>query len=552
MKPFWKRKSILTIAVIVLIGAGYYFYQKSHTATATVSYVMGTVEKGTITSSVTGTGQVAVTDQLDIKPLGDGQLTNVSVKQGDQVKAGDTLAIIDQRAASDSLAQARASLQQAQANYQKVMQGTVSSDLQLAELSVKSAQQNLDNVKNNYTIVKQQQDLAVAKAYSNLLNTDLQAVPSDTMSTAAVTVSGNYTGQTQGSYTVSLYNSGDGLHYNISGLSTQTGLVQKGLALALGNGLYITFATTGTLYANTSWTIQVPNTVSSSYQNNMNAYTQAQQSESQALQQAQNSIASAQNSLEQATIQLQQKQEPATAADIASAQAQVASARSQLSNAQTAYENTVIKAPFDGIIATFTAQKGDQVSSNTTLGTLISHQAIAQITLNEVDAAKIKVGQKTVLTFPAITDLSLTGQVGSVDAVGTVSQNVVNFTVKIYLDTQNDQVKPGMSVSASIITDIHQDILYVPSSAVKSTGGQSYIQTMVNGKPQQLNVTTGLVSDTDTEISGDVKEGDSIITQTITSAAKTTTQTSTSVIPGLGGGSTRAVTGGAATFRAGN
>jgi hypothetical protein len=51
-------------------------------------------------------------------------------------------------------------------------------------------------------------------------------------------------------------------------------------------------------------------------------------------------------------------------------------------------------------------------------------------------------------------------------------------------------------------------------------------------------VAAGLSNDTDTEVSGDVKEGDNVITQIITNttAAKTTAPTSGSLIPGLGGG----------------
>ena len=99
---------------------------------------------------------------------------------------------------------------------------------------------------------------------------------------------------------------------------------------------------------------------------------------------------------------------------------------------------------------------------------LITKQKIAEISLNEVDAAKVKVGQKVTLTFDAIDGLSITGEVSEIDALGTVSQGVVTYGVKIAFDTQDERVKSGMSVSAAIITDVKQNVLLVPNAAVKS------------------------------------------------------------------------------------
>ena len=111
---------------------------------------------------------------------------------------------------------------------------------------------------------------------------------------------------------------------------------------------------------------------------------------------------------------------------------------------------------------------GEDASSGITMGTIITAQELATIVLNEVDVAKVKLGEKATLTFDAIPDLTIAGQVSEIDSVGTVSQGVVNYNVKISFATQDDRVKSGMSVDATIITDIAQNVVVVPNGAIKT------------------------------------------------------------------------------------
>src|SRR5665213_1862688 len=101
-------------------------------------------------------------------------------------------------------------------------------------------------------------------------------------------------------------------------------------------------------------------------------------------------------------------------------------------------------------------------------------------TLNEVDAAKVNVGDKATLTFDAFPNLSLAGTVVELDPVGTVSQGVVNYNVQIGFtqpaDTSStEMVKPGMSVTADIVTQVHQNVAAVPNAAVHTLNGASYV-----------------------------------------------------------------------------
>lgn len=529
------------IIAIIIMAIAWYWYKATHASVATVKYITAAVQKQTLVSYVSGTGQVEASNQMDIKPQTDGRLTSVRVQQNQQIKTGDIIAIIDQQSAANSVAQAKASLEQAQASYQKLIDGSTQTEIESQKLSIESAQQSLNQAKQNYdnAVITQQQ--AVDKAYSNLLNSGLEAEASDTNSAATITITGNYTGTDKGDYIISVYQGGSDFSYNVTGLSTKSGTIKRGLAMPIGNGLYITFSETGTLNSMTTWKISVPNLKASNYLSNLNAYNSALQTQKQTLEQGQNSIDSAQTNLDKANLALVTVTEPPTNSEIASAKAQITSAQAQLANAQTAYENTILRAPFDGVVAKLNFAAGDKVTAGSAVATMITKQQVAKITLNEVDAAKVKLGQKASMTFSAIPDLEITGKVADVDNIGTVSQNVVNFTVKIVLDIPDDKIKPGMSVSASVITNSKADVLTVPSAAVKSNSGQSYVLILVNGKPVTVNIAAGISNDTDTEISGNINEGDEVVTQTVSSTAAAATQ-SGNILQSLTGNRNRSTT----------
>lgn len=262
-------------------------------------------------------------------------------------------------------------------------------------------------------------------------------------------------------------------------------------------------------------------------------------SASQQITSAQNQIVSSKNSWQSAKDSFTKLTAPAEASTIASSRAQVINASVQLEQAQNNYNNNIITAPFDGVIALLNVQKGAQVSASTIIATEITTQKIAVVSFNEVDASKIKTGDKVILTFDAIDGLSLTGKVAEIDALGIVSSGVVTYGTKITFDTQDDRVKSNMSVNVEVITDVKTDIIAVSNAAVKTDNG-TYVQTLdANGQPQDVIVQTGIANDTYTEITQGLNEGDKVITQTITTGATTNTQSSQSSglrLPGITGG----------------
>jgi HlyD family secretion protein len=252
---------------------------------------------------------------------------------------------------------------------------------------------------------------------------------------------------------------------------------------------------------------------------------------------------SSERTIKEKTLSLQDLKEGTDELSIRSQQLAVNQKSSALETAREKLSDYSVVAPFDGVISSLDIEKGDAVSSGTTVGVLITKRQMAEVTLNEVDIAKAKVGQKATLTFDAVDGLSLTGKVSEIDAVGTVSQGVVSYSVKIAFDEQDDRVKPGMSATASIITDSRQNVLMVPNAAVKSDNSGSYVEMLPdNGaalaKPARVAVETGLSNDDYTEIKSGLSEGAAVVTGSTTSTAASAAKT-TSGFNLFGGGGPR-------------
>ena len=216
-----------------------------------------------------------------------------------------------------------------------------------------------------------------------------------------------------------------------------------------------------------------------------------------------------------------------------------------------------ITAAYTGTISDINLVEGMVItaSTNSTTGATSSQRIaviqnsatpIVNVTVGETDVPNIKIGQRATVTFDSITDKTFTGVVATVDRIGTISSNVTSYGVNIKLDSGSDLILPNMAATADIITDTATDALFVPSASLITQNGNTLAKTLVNGKEVDVQVETGISSDTDTVVTSGLTEGETVITgQTTKAAAATTTGTSvfSSGLRGAGG------TGGGAVIR---
>ena len=529
------NKIIVGVIIIAIIFGAYSLFNKK--TSAETRYVTNTAQKGSVTQIVSGTGQVDASNTIDLQPKSSGNISYVGVKVGENVKKGELIASIDTR-------DAKLALQNSQIVLDKLTSSPDSLTLiQKQNLVNKSYSDAWDEV-SSFVIDSN----SLMNNLSDLYSTGFLSYNS----VAGISSTGrDMVVQSQNSY----YDARNDLDKLINVYKTLNRDSSSEQISSLVDQAYNTSKLVSNAVKNTETSFNMAVDFLN-YQNNSNTATTRANINSwiNTSNTHANNILSSQNSIKENKQSLSDLVAGSNALDIKSAEL-------TLESKQNAYDDCFIYAPFDGVIATLTAEVGQP--SGSSIGTLITKQKVAIISLNEVDIAKIKLGQKATLTFDAIDGLSITGKVTEIDSVGTVSQGVVSYNVKISLDIDDSRIKPGMSINVSIITDMIQDVIVVPTSAVKTQNGTSYVQvfdaplatplTGVQGSlsatlPRQVAVETGLSDDTNTEITSGLKEGDIIVTKTIAGTTIATTSTTPSILNAVGGGNRTG--GGGSAFRA--
>lgn len=577
-KKILRHKIWTGIIIIAIVIISYYSWQKNQNANMPTRYLTSTAEKDTLIVSVSGTGQVSVSNQIDIKPKVSGIIMYVGAQNGQTVKTGALLAQIDSHDAQKSVRDAEINLESARLSFEKLKQPPDQLSLLQSQNSLAQTKESRQSAENNLKKSYDDGFNSISNTFLDLpdimtgLNTVLYgynvASPNQvnidyfTDATAKYNTEANqYRIETNNKYQSArtAYNK-TFQNYKLASRFSDTATIES-----LIDESYNTTKAIAEAIKDTTDLIQLykdeltqyglkPNSLADTYFTSLNGYISKVNNHlsnllsiKSTIQNSKESIINYERSIAEKTISLAKLQAGPDALDVRSQEMSIEQKESALSDARQKLTDYYIYAPFDGLIAATEAKKGLEASSGTVLFTIISSQQLAEMTLNEIDIAKIKIGQKANLTFDAIPDLTISGTIVDIDTIGTISQGVASYGIKISFDVQDNRIKSGMSVSATIIIDLKQNVITVPSSAIKTQGNTSYVEVMSDNSttPMRQIVTTGLFNDTMTEITNGLKEGDKVVTQTIasggaTSSAQNTTNKNNTPsglrIPGLGGG----------------
>jgi HlyD family secretion protein len=559
-KAIFRHKIISAILILLLAVGGYFGYKKLKNKEAGIQYVLAAVTKDTLIVSVSGTGQVSALDQEDIKSEVSADITYLGVENGQKVSSGILLAKLNTSDIEKTIEDAEENLQVEKFNLEKMKgistdEGTLRGEKEKAEddlqkayedgfnnianifLTLPNIMSGLNSILFSYSLSPVQQNIDY---YANMVKGyDAKAI------TYQIDANEKYkVARTAYDKNLQDYKSASRLSDMdvIESLIAQNYETVKDIAEAVKSvNNFIQFYQDELTEHSLS-----PDTLSNTHLSSLSTYTNNTNSFLLTVLSSKNTIQSDKEAIIQAGF------------DIDDQEKKVEKAEKTLEEAKEKIADYSIYSPLSGTVTDIQVKKGDSISSGTTLATIITPQIIAEITLNEVDVAKIKVGQKTTLTFDALPEVSISGKVLEIDSIGTASQGVVSYGIKISFDTQDERVKPGMSVTADIITDVKQNVLTLPNSAIKSQGNSKYVEFVeassdlkqkllasasgvsLTSSPKQQSIETGISNDTSTEIVSGLSEGDIVVTSTVSSSTSSNSSTTRSNqnqirIPGVGG-----------------
>jgi RND family efflux transporter MFP subunit len=234
--------------------------------------------------------------------------------------------------------------------------------------------------------------------------------------------------------------------------------------------------------------------------------------------------------LQKAGVQTQENLDNASmAADsltakIALAKQQVAGADARISEAQQAVDNTVIRAPFDGIVVSKDAQVGEMVSpvsagggfTRTGIATIVDMNSNEiEVDVNESYIARVLPNQPVTATLDAYPDWQIPCKVRTV--IPTADRQKATVKVRISFLKLDPKILPDMGVKVAFLSEEQpkangpEPMTYVPKSAVRSEGGTSYVFLVHDGKVEHRAIRVGLDRGTDVAIMAGVMPGDSLV-----------------------------------------
>ncbi len=210
-------------------------------------------------------------------------------------------------------------------------------------------------------------------------------------------------------------------------------------------------------------------------------------------------VRQAELSLKSAKIKLQQTKEDfpgRTTGDTLTRRVQETAVKQQeidLADALSQLAEYTIRAPFDGIVTGLSVDSGDTISQTAILASVITTSMKAVISLNEVDAVKVKVGNSVSLAFDALPNVELGGKISKLDTIGVATQGVVSYGAEIALDEQLPVLRPGMSVAVEISVAEKHGILLVPNAAVIYEDGKAFV--LIAASNRRNGVKSGTVEE---------------------------------------------------------
>lgn len=230
----------------------------------------------------------------------------------------------------------------------------------------------------------------------------------------------------------------------------------------------------------------------------------------------QNTIAAQQAQLEAAQARLAQLSADPRASDVARAEARLAQAQAQLEAARIRLDEATLRAPFAGVIAAVNVTPGETVGSQAPIVLIDVSRYLVKVTVDEVDIARVAIGQSVEITVDALNAPPFTGEVVNVEPLPTATNGVTAYRVTLAFNPSGQPVRPGMTTTAAIIAATRSNVLQIPVAAVKNVGAKTTVEVVTvdeNGQRQlsERAVLVGLRANGMVEIQSGLAEGEQVV-----------------------------------------
>jgi RND family efflux transporter MFP subunit len=253
------------------------------------------------------------------------------------------------------------------------------------------------------------------------------------------------------------------------------------------------------------------------------ALEQAQAEERDAGQQlARNQDLAAKGFVAQASVDTSKARVDRAVAAVANARATIGSAEANARNARVAVDFTQIRAPFDGVILSKSANVGDMItpfsSASDSKGAVVTMADMATLEVeadvSESSLSKVKVGQPAEIVLDALPDVRFRGRISRM--VPTVDRAKATVMTKVRFDELDPRILPEMSAKVAFLTqeitpDQQKPLTAVSPDAIVQRDGRTVVFVVRNDRAVAVPVTPGAKVGEQTAISGEAKSGEKAV-----------------------------------------
>jgi RND family efflux transporter MFP subunit len=210
---------------------------------------------------------------------------------------------------------------------------------------------------------------------------------------------------------------------------------------------------------------------------------------------------------------------------IALTREQTRAAAAKIEVARQDVDNCTVRSPYDGVVVSKDAQRGEIVSpmsagggfTRTGIATVVDMKSIEiEVDVNEAYIARVKPGQKTVATLDAYPDWQIPASVRTV--IPTADRQKATVKVRVAFDKLDPRILPDMGVKVAFLDDAPpangktSDVkALVPSTAVHDDAGKSIVFVVKEQKLERRAVSLGAKRGGDVEIMAGISPGDMLV-----------------------------------------
>lgn len=481
--------------------------------------------------SVEEDGEIKNPQDFNLAFLSSGRIENIFVKEGQIVKAGEKLAILDSQALDLEVQKAKANIQMIYAQISQ--QKAENTDLDFLQSEAELSSKESDIISTQQTTEQKVQEsfdlslIQIETSFYRLQNTiDTIDAIFGFNNQRIVSINGIFHDSIR--YT-QVKNDFETLNRKLKTQQKEWGALLENVEYAdISRTLWTTqnlakefsalLESTIYLFANSMESQQVSLSSIQLYQAQLSQeknqlYQEiqnlviAKKNTENALMNQQTQIAASGNQLKQSIVKnesaekITRQKEVSKEASISVSYAQLAQANAQLETALYNLRLATLIAPVDGEILNIEKEVGEIVNATQPFIKILSESNfIVEVYVEEMDIAKIKIGQSANVRIAALNDQVLEGLTSYISSNATEDENgVITYLVRLEIEKgQNTPIKEKMTASVEFIIDEVKDAIVVPVESVfQNQSGQSAV---LLANSSEVIVETGLSDNTFVEI----------------------------------------------------